>query len=88
MRLTCTGCNCLWCYTSHFLLTPVGVLVVAIGGGAMMWTLWRNKKLPLAVEEVGKSFKSRYDAAEGNRSVIDGLKEEAISALLRKLLWA
>lgn len=48
-----------------FLLTPVGLLVMAIGGGAIMWTLWRNKKLPLAVEKVGKEFKPRYDAAGG-----------------------
>lgn len=69
-----------------FLLTPVGLLVVVLGGGALMWTLWRNKKLPLAVKQVGKEFKPRYDAAEGRRSVIDGLKEEAINALFRNLI--
>lgn len=69
-----------------FLLTPVGVLVVVLGGGALMWTLWRNKRLPLAVKQVGEEFKPRYDAAEGRRAVIDGLKEEAVNALFRKLL--
>lgn len=51
-----------------------------------MWTLWRNKKLPLAVKQVGNDFKPRYDAAQGRQSDIDALKNEAVDALYRQLV--
>ena len=70
-----------------FLATPVGIIIVTLGGGALLWTLWRNKKLPLAVKKIGERYKSRYEAQNGDRSQIDVLLHEAASELYHELLF-
>lgn len=68
-----------------FLLSPAGLVVAALGGGAIMWTLWRNRTLPLAVKEVGNRHKSQWEAAEGDHYRIDMLKREAVDDLYHTL---
>lgn len=69
-----------------FLASPVGLIIVALGGGAIMWKLWRNKKLPLAVKKVGDYYKSQYESAAGDHYKIDQLQDRVANALCCELL--
>ena len=80
-----------------FLLTPIGLVVAAIFGvaaAATIKTMYREKVLPITVKNVGEKYKSRWEAANGNPTIIDGLLnsasndlyERAISGMARELI--
>ena len=70
-----------------FLTTPIGLIGAAIFGAAAIATLKRmydEKILPKAVKEVGEQYKIRWENANGNRTVIDGLFNQAANDLYQK----
>lgn len=69
-----------------FLATgPFAAVIAGCGGGAALWALWKNKKLPLAVKAVGEQYKSRYESAKGNYRAVEALQTEAIDSLVSRL---
>lgn len=68
-----------------FFISPVGLVIVAMGGGIVMWTLWRNKKLPLAVKKIGDRYKPEWEKAYGDEAQVDKLLKEVEDALFREL---
>jgi len=69
-----------------FMASPVGILLVAGGGGAALWILYRNKKLPLAIKKIGDRHKARYEGAHGDHGRIDSQLEDAARDLFNELL--
>jgi hypothetical protein len=63
-----------------FLMTPVGLIVASVLGVAAaskLKQLYHDRVLPQMIERVGRRFKPLWEAADGSRSRIDRLKEEA-----------
>lgn len=50
-----------------------------------MWTLWRNKKLPLAVKKVGDKYKEKFEEAYDDNARVDRLLKVVEDALFEKL---
>ena len=69
-----------------FLLTPPGIIIAGLGGGAALWALYKNKKIPLAIKEVGNRYKPIYEQKRGNNSAVDQIFEDAVAALVRRIL--
>ena len=70
-----------------FMSTPTGWAVAAIFGSAAaasIWTLYKDKDLPLAVKEVGEEFKPKWEKVEGNSSKVNSLLQEAVIRLITK----
>jgi hypothetical protein len=70
-----------------FLATPVGLVVGALFGAAaipVLRDLYKSKELPLAVKEVGKIYKPKWEAVEGNNAEIDKLLMRAAIDLVDK----
>ena len=68
-----------------FLLTPLGLIIMGFGGGAVLWKLYEEKAWPLAIKKVGQRYKERYERASGSHSRIDSLLDEAANDLYREL---
>lgn len=74
---------------TSFLATPVGLIVLAVlGGGASVtiYKMYQERLLPQAVKSVGEKYKSRWQKADGNHSVIDDLARQAAEDLYLKAL--
>lgn len=70
-----------------FLTTPIGLAVAAIFGltaGKKIKQMYQEKILPLTVKEVGEQYKIRWENANGNRTVIDGLLNQAANDLYQR----
>ncbi len=73
-----------------FLATPPGVVIAivlgAAGGGVTLWTLYKNRGLPLAIKKVGNRYKSRFERIRNNSAAVDMLFDEAVNDLFNELL--
>lgn len=72
---------------ASFLLTPIGLIVATVLGVAAYKTIkamYRDRDLPLAVKSVGEEYKPRWEAADGNSSLIDQLLKDAVISLYEK----
>ena len=68
-----------------FLASPLGFIIIGLGGATILWTLYKHKKLPLAIKKTGIRYKGRYEQASGDREHIDNLVNEAAENLLYEL---
>ena len=67
--------------------TPFGLILglVCVGGsGAALWQMYRKRDLPLAVKEIGQTYKGRYENA-GSKREIDQLFNQACDELFNKV---
>ena len=80
-----------------FLSSPAGwaaaAILASVGGGAVIRTMYQNKKLPLAIRETGKRYKATfksYQAFSGSElhDKVDNLEQEASNYLVAKALKA
>ena len=68
-----------------FLITPLGLIIMGFGGGAVLWKLYKEKALPLAIKKIGQQYKERYEQASGSLSQIDSLFDKAVDDLFCEL---
>lgn len=74
---------------TSFLATPVGIIVIGVlgvGAAATIYKMYQERLLPQAVKSVGEKYKSSWEEADGNRSVIDNLASQAAADLYFKAL--
>jgi hypothetical protein len=79
---------------SAFLMSPPGMIIALIVGASVsvtLWSLYRNRKLPLAIKEVGSQCKPLYEKLHENENnvavrcqKIDELLEYGAVALVSK----
>lgn len=71
-----------------FIITPVGVVVIAAlvlwGGKNAIRILYDNKALPIAIKTIGDKYKDRFDSHMEECAYIDGLMDEAANELIRE----
>ena len=70
-----------------FVIGGIGAIVIAAlavyGGVKAIKLLYNNKTTPLTIYEVGKKYKSRFDAHINECSYIDNLIDEASDEIIR-----
>jgi uncharacterized membrane protein YccC len=79
---------------SAFLLSPAGIMIAVIVGvsaSAVLWKLYRNRELPIAIKEVGSKYKPLYEQIQNSEKKtdvrhqkIDSLLEDGVIALVSK----
>ena len=72
-----------------FLLTPVGLVVAAalgVAAASILKQLYRDRVLPMTIDEVGKTVKPRWDDADGNRTQVDRLYTETAEEIARRAM--
>ena len=62
----------------------LGIALAAYGGVKAIKYLYENRKLPLAIKEVGDRYKSRFEAHRNETSYLDRLIDEAATDLFLK----
>lgn len=69
-----------------FLLTPVGVVIVAVLGitaAMVIRQIYRNRELPLAIKIIGEKYQHKWKSANGDRNRVDSLFKDAVTDLLK-----
>jgi hypothetical protein len=64
-----------------FLLSPAGIMIAVIVGvsaSAVLWKLYRNRELPIAIKEVGSKYKPLYEQIQNS--------EKKLMYVIRKLI--
>ena len=85
--LVCLGPLAIGIATSSFLLSPLGVsIAIALGSSAyyVIKFFYKYKAIPLAIKDIGNTYKSQWEAADNDQEKIDDLFKLAVCDLLRK----
>jgi hypothetical protein len=79
---------------SAFLLSPAGIMIavfLGVSASAVLWKLYRDRELPIAIKEVGSKYKLLYEEIQNSEKKtdvhhqkIDSLLEDGVMALISK----